>query len=193
MSTPVLQKEQRIPRRERKPAPLTASRAELLSRGSDADFRTLVHSMLAFSTRLESVRAGFARLVGLTPIQYTMLISVSHLESDGAVSVNMLADHLQLSGAFVTIETGKLLRKGLLTKEPDSGDRRRVSLKTTPTARALLESLSPTQVAVNDVLFDFLDASGFRQLLKMARQMPSSANRALSLLHYLAEDKEPAR
>lgn len=190
MSAVLLRKGRKIPPRMRKSAPLTVSRPQLLGKGSDADFRTLVHGMLAFSTRLESVRAGFARLVGLTPIQYTMLISVSHLESDGDVSVNMLADHLQLSGAFVTIETGKLLRKGLLTKEPDRGDRRRVTLKTTAKARRLLESLAPTQVAVNDVLFGFLDARGFRQLLEIARHLPARAGRALSLLHYLAGDVE---
>ncbi len=190
MSAQTMLAEHQAPRRERKPAPLTISRPELLRGGADAEFRTLVHGLLAFSTRLESVRAGLARFVGLTPIQYTTLISVHHLEGDGDVSVNNLAGHLQLSGAFVTIETGKLLRKGLLTKQPDRSDRRRVSLKTTAKGRALLESLAPTQVAVNDVLFDFLDTSGFRQLLRMTRQMPSCADRALALLRYLSEKRE---
>ncbi len=173
----------------RKPNPvgLTVSRPEVLPGGSDAEFRTLVHGMLAFAGRLESVRAGFARLVGLSPIQYTVLISIAHLENNGDVSVNMLADHLQLSGAFVTIETGKLLKKGLLTKQQHRRDRRRVSLKSTAKARRLLRSLSPTQVAVNDVLFEFLDAPRFRQLLGLVDPMTSCGDRALALLNYLSE------
>ena len=170
--------------------PITVSRSELVSDDSDADFRRLVHGLLAFAARLESVRGGFARLVGLTGIQYTLLISVSHLEGGGEVGVNMLADHLRLSGAFVTIETGKLLKLGLLTKRQDQSDRRRVSLKTTAKARGLLRSLAPTQVAVNDALFEFLDEDGFRQLLGMVDGMTSCGNRALALLNYLSEGRE---
>jgi DNA-binding MarR family transcriptional regulator len=177
-------------RRARKPAPLTVSRPELLDRGSDAEFRKFVHGLLAFASRLESVRAGFARLVGLTPIQYTVLISVAHLETSGDVSVNMLADHLQLSGAFITIETGKLLKQGLLTKDPDPADRRRVSLRTTAKARSLLGSLAPTQVAVNDLLFEFIDGPMFRQLTGLLDSMGACGERALALLNYVLENQE---
>src|SRR5262249_49705968 len=111
--------------------PLTVSRPELLIDGSDLEFRAFVHGMLAFSARLEGVRSGFAAFLGLTGIQYTILISVSHLLHQGEVSVSMIAEHLHVSGAFVTIETGKLLKMGLVTKRPDPQDRRRVSLSIT--------------------------------------------------------------
>lgn len=174
-------------------APLTVSRPELLSAGSDADFRKLVHGLLAFATRLESVRAGFARIIGLSPIQYTIMISVAHLESDGDISVNMLAEHLQLSGAFITIETTKLVKLGLLTKHPDRRDRRRVSLKTTAKARSLVKSLAPVQTPVNDLLFEFLDASAFRELLDILDPMIACADRALNLLHYRSREGLAAR
>jgi DNA-binding MarR family transcriptional regulator len=172
--------------------PATVSRPELLNNGSDADFRRLVHGLLAFAARLESVRAGFARLVDLTPIQYSVLISVSHLGTQGDVNVNALADHLQLSGAFVTIETGKLLKQGLLTKQQDRSDRRRVRLKTTPKARRLLRDMAATQVAVNDVLFDFLDAPAFRQLLTLLERMNACGDRAVALLNYFSDARRNA-
>ena len=171
-------------------APLTVSRPELLPGGADADFRALVHGMLAFAGRLQSVRDGLARIIGLTGIQYTVLISVRHLQANGDVSVTMVADHLQLSGAFVTIEIGKLVKRGLLTKRPDPKDRRRVSLRTTAKGRNLLNSLAPTQVAVNDVLFEFLDRPGFRQLLGMLEGMISCGDRALGLMDYLSERRK---
>lgn len=192
MNTQMLSHSRRRRKLERPAAPLTVSRPELLPGGSDAEFRALVHGLLAFSSRLESVRAGLARCIGLTPIQYTILISVAHLETSGGVSVNQLAAHLQLSGAFITIETGKLLKQSLLTKRPDAADRRRVSLNTTLKARHLLASLAPTQVAVNDVLFAFLDAASFSRLREMADSMNSCANRALSLLSYLSESERLA-
>jgi DNA-binding MarR family transcriptional regulator len=170
--------------------PLTVSRPDLLQDGSDAEFRRLVHGLLAFAARLESARDGLARNIGMTGIQYTVLISVAHLEKRGGVSVAMVAEHLQLSGAFVTIETGKLANRGLLSKAPDAADRRRVSLKTTAAGRRLLESLAPTQRQVNDVLFEFLDARRFRQLVGMLDSMVSCGDRALSLLEYLDSGKE---
>ena len=174
-------------------APLTVSRPELLSAGSDADFRKLVHGLLAFATRLESVRAGFARIIGLSPIQYTMVVSIAHLEGNGDVSVNMLAEHLQLSGAFITIETTKLVKLGLLTKQPDRQDRRRVSLKTTAKTRGLIKSLAAVQTPVNDLLFGFLDAAAFRELLGMIDPMIACADRALNLLHYRSTERLAAR
>jgi DNA-binding MarR family transcriptional regulator len=165
--------------------PLTVSRRALLKGGSDAEFRRLVHGLLAFAARLGSVRDGLARAVGLTGVQYTVLISVAHLEQRGVVSVAMVAEHLQLSGAFVTIETGKLAQRRLLTKAQDARDRRRVSLKTTAAGRKLLESLAPTQRAVNDVLFEFLDARRFRAMAGMLDGMVTCGDRALSLLDYL--------
>lgn len=177
-------------RTNRAAAPLTVSREELLRDGSDGEFREMLHGLLAFCSRLESVRGGLARAVGLTPIQYTILISVAHLETAGGVNVNQLATHLQLSGAFITIETGKLLSLGLLTKEPDRADRRRVSLKTTEKGRQLLESLAPMQVAVNDVLFEFLDAAGFRRLRGMVEEMTACGDRALALMSYLSQERE---
>ena len=166
--------------------PLTVSRPELLIDGSDRDFRALVHGMLAFAARLEAVRTGFAGIIGLTGIQYTILISVSHLERVGDVSVSMIAAHLHLSGAFVTIETGKLLKLGLLTKRPDQHDRRRVCLGITRKGAGLLRRLAPVQARVNDVLFEFLDAAQFRHFRGLVDRMTECGDRAVALLEYLA-------
>jgi DNA-binding MarR family transcriptional regulator len=165
--------------------PLTVTRPELLINGSDRDFRALVHGMLAFSARLEAVRAGFAGVIGLTGIQYTILISVRHLQHVGPVSVSMIAAHLHISGAFVTIETGKLLKLGLLTKQPDPKDRRRVSLSITKKGAGLLHRLARTQAQVNDVLFDFLDAAQFRQFRTLVDRMTECGDQAVALLEYL--------
>ena len=172
---------------------LTVSRPELLANGSDARFRSSVHGMLAFAARLEAVRDGFAALLGLTGIQYTILISISHLQRDGEVTVGAVAGHLHLSGAFVTIETGKLLRLGLITKIQDLKDRRRVCLRVTRSGRLLLLRLAPVQIRVNDVLFDFLSADQFRALGLMIDRIVACGDRALSLLDFLSKDSFESR
>jgi len=134
------------------------------------------------------VRDGFATLVGLTGIQYTILISISHLHADGDVTVSAVAGHLHLSGAFVTNETGKLLRLGLITKVQDLNDRRRVCLAVTSPGRELLSNLAPVQIPVNDVLFDFLSAQQFRALGPLIDRIVACGDRAISLLDYLSKD-----
>ncbi len=167
--------------------PLTISRPELQINGSDQDFRAFVHGMLAFAARLGAVRTGFAAAIGLTGIQYTILISVSHLEPLGEVSVSRVAEHLHVSGAFVTIECGKLLKLGLLTKQPDPQDRRRVCLSITKKGAELLQRLAPLQAQVNDVLFGFLDGEKFRQFRGMVDRMTECGDQAVALLKFLGK------
>lgn len=168
--------------------PLTVSRPELLVNGSDSQFRAFVHGMLAFAARLEGVRNGFAALLGLTGIQYSILITISHLQGEGDVTVGAVADQLHLSGAFVTNETGKLLHMGLITKVQDLKDRRRVCLGITSRGRELLCELAPVQVPVNDVLFEFLDSEQFRAIGPLVDRIVASGDQAISLLDYLSQN-----
>jgi DNA-binding MarR family transcriptional regulator len=154
--------------------------------GSDDAFRAFVHGLVAVAVRLEKFRSGFADLIGLSGVQYTILISISHLQTDRSVSVKQVADYLSLSGAFVTTETGRLLKKGLIRKEPDGTDQRRVRLTVTDEGMARLEALAPVQREVNDVLFGCLSAEQFRELRAVVPKIVLSAGHALRLLRYHA-------
>jgi len=173
--------------------PLTVSRPELLVQGSDRAFRSLVHGLFGFLARHEAVRAGHGARIGLVGIEYTVLISIGHLSAEeGQVSVNRLAEHLYLSGAFVTTLTNQLLKHGLIHKTPDPADRRRVLLEISQEGWARLAELAPVQRKVNDVQFDCLSAAEFQQLLSMVNRLIESSNRALSLQTYYAGGGEGA-
>ena len=171
----------------RKP-PLTISRPEMLVAGSDRPFRHLVHALFGFLARHEAVRAGHGACIGLVGIEYTVLISIGHLSAqENEVSVNRVADHLYLSGAFVTNVTNQLLKRGLIYKRPDPNDRRRVRLEISPEGWNKLAELAPVQRIVNDVQFDCLSAEEFKQLSDMVDRLIDSSNRALRLQAYLVE------
>lgn len=170
-------------------AALTVSRPELLVDGSDAQFRRLVHSLFGFLVRHQTLREGHAAVIGLAGIEYTTLISIRHLAAQGDVHVRAVADHLHLSGAFVTTVTNKLEAKGLITKASHPGDRRRISLNVTAHGVELLERLAPTQSQVNDVQFDCLSARDFHALLDMVQRLVGSSDRAIALQRYLADSK----
>lgn len=179
--------------RERTNLPLTIGRPELLDDGSDARFRQLVHRLLAFAGRLEAVRAGLGQRIGLSAIQYTILICIAHLQGEDGVGVKEIADHLGLSGAFVTIEAGKLADAGLVAKRPNPQDRRRVLLTVTAAARARLDDLAPQQRPINDALFAGLSREDFDRLGRIAGHLVADADHALALLDSLGGAQCKAR
>ena len=169
--------------------PLTVTRDALLVDGSDTQFRQLIHRLLAYASSLEAIRAGLGEMIGLSGIQYTMLVCIAHLQGDRGVGVKEIARHLSCSGAFVTIETGKLADLGLLEKCPNPADKRRVLITVTKRAREYLTELAPVQRKVNDTLFASLDGPGFDHLCRLAETLGADARNAQSLVEFLAETK----
>lgn len=165
--------------------PLTVSRPELLSQGSDRQFRHLVHSLFGFAAHHERIRGGHAKVIGVSGIEYTVLISVAHLSREGDVNVKTVADHLYFSGAFITAVVKRLLELGLVNKATDPSDRRRVSLTVSAKGRAALERLAPSQRRVNDVEFGCLSRDEFEFLTAIIDRLIASGARAVALQNYL--------
>lgn len=186
-------KRQQVTNKRVRKAPLTVGRRELLVRGSDEMFRNFIHDFLAFSERVMAVRAGFGELSGITGIQYTVLVSIAHLQAHGPVSINMVANHLHFSGAFITTVTKQLEQQGLILKNRDSSDQRRAALMTTTRADELLDRLAPVQRQVNDKLFEKLTHEEFQQLAGWMNALVECGDNAISLLEYLKQTSASER
>lgn len=171
--------------------PLTVSRPELLVNGSDAEFRKLVHNLFGFFAQHERIRAGHGRTMGLAGIEYTVLIAILHLSAQGEVNVKTVADHLHLSGAFITTTTRKLLQLGLIHKTVDTVDRRRVTLTVSGKGRVALEKLAPMQRRINDVEFGCLSREEFRTLNNLIERLIVCSDRAVALQTYLHSGRSP--
>ncbi|MDK3018864.1 MarR family winged helix-turn-helix transcriptional regulator [Pseudodonghicola flavimaris] len=169
---------------------LTVSRGSLIVGGSDLAFREMLHNLLAFSVRLEQIRGRFAAHIGLTGPQYTILITIRQLQALGDVGVGRVAEHLALTPTFVTTETKKLVKLGVLEKQPDPQDLRRVKLRVTPLGEARLRDLAPVQREINDQLFEPVTPENFQVLHDLAAELRHSAERALLLSDYLSRDEE---
>jgi DNA-binding MarR family transcriptional regulator len=176
-------------RARKKSLPLTASRPALLARGSDAEFRRLIHDLIAYGHKLDACRDAFAAIAGISGAQYEILMLVSR--ADG-LSIGEVAVRLHRSGAFITIEANKLVAQGILDKAADRADGRRVLLKVTAKGFALLERLAPYQRRINDVLFGFVDAKRFRELRALAAELVARGDRAVAMLELLLHEAEAA-
>lgn len=164
-------------------SPLTVSRDELLVGGSDRIFREMLHRILTFSALIQANRDRLGRHIGLSGTQYTALISIAHMESE-EIGIAQLAEHLDLSGAFVTTTVNKLVTAGLVAKTSNAQDRRRIILSVTPKAHEMLTRLTEIQVPVNDIIFRDISRE---QMLELARVMPqliTGAKASLALMDF---------
>src|SRR5688572_22954921 len=99
--------------------PATVSRPALLVKGSDAEFRRLIHDLIAYGHRLDACRDAFAAIAGISGVQYEILMLISRAEG---LAVGEVAARLHRSGAFITIEANKMAERGILDKGSDPAD-----------------------------------------------------------------------
>lgn len=163
-----------------------ARRAAQAPQASDQVLRQMIHDTLAFSARLNGIRNRLGQSIGLSGTAYSILISVRHLQEEDGVGVNQVAEHLHLSGAFVTIEVNKLIEAKLVRKKSNPDDRRRVLLTVTPSALGLLNELAAVEAPANGELFGTLTAEEFDVLRKVMRKLVGSAGKAISLIEHLS-------
>jgi DNA-binding MarR family transcriptional regulator len=175
--------------RSRKKAPLTVSRPALLAQGSDAEFRGLIHDLIAYGHKLDACRDAFAAIAGISGAQYEILMLVSRADD---LSIGEVAARLHRSGAFITIEANKLAAGGILEKAADPSDGRRVLLRMNAYSVEMLERLAPYQQRINDVLFEFVDAKRFRELRALAAELVARGDRAVAMLELLIQEAEAA-
>jgi MarR family transcriptional regulator, organic hydroperoxide resistance regulator len=142
--------------------PLSVTRPEILIDGSDREFRRLIHRMLIGQARLAAVRECIAERIGVSGTQYTMLMSVLHLQGTAGVSIGALADYLEVTGPHVTGIVGKLVAGGFVRKAVNPKDRRGVLVKLTPAGwKKLLQAFAFIS-AVNDRLFEGVGREEYR-------------------------------
>jgi len=136
-----------------KPVTLTARDYRAL-----AEFRHALRQFLAFSEEA-------AAKAGLTPAQHQALLAIKGMPAEGQVSVGELAQWLGVRHHSCVGLVERLVALGLIAKQADPADRRRVFLQLTAKAERKLAALS---AAHRDELRRRAGAMG--QLLKAIRQ-----------------------
>lgn len=169
--------------------PRTTSRDELLdAAGNDADFRRLIYGIFTMSVNFDRIRERMATALGLSGIQYHILMVVAELSAEQPVTVSAVAERLHTSGAYVTMETKKLMRRGLLDKKPNPEDGRSVILVLTPEGRESVDAFAPYLRDINDTLFDDMGPETFAQFRAIVGHMVRTSNRAADLAERIARE-----
>lgn len=171
----------------------TVSSEALLVDGSDAAYRRMIHNLMAVGNSVDVLRAGFAKLIGITAPQHEILMLIYRTNDGNGIGVGELASLVKLTNAFIATETNKLSAAGLVQKVSDKADRRRVTLRVTALGRRKLAFLSSYQRQVNDVLFACFDAKAFRNFSRYLEQVLPCSERAGDLVKLLARGVERSK
>lgn len=167
--------------------PLTVGRPELLADGTDQEFRSFLHAFMIFSRRLEAIRSHLAHHIGVSAPQYEILSHLRESAVSSGLTVNEAAERLHCSGAFITTETGKLCRAGLVLRKRDPADARKVRLTLSDLCERRFRKMASLQQQLNDALFASLTARQFRVLGAAFQNLINDGDRAIALAEFQAK------
>ena len=109
--------------------------------GSLADLRYQIRRFLR-------AREVAARVVGVEPQQYLLMLQIKGLEGRGATTtIGALAERLQIQHHAAVQLIDRLVRRGLVERRHEAVDRREVVIGLRPSGEAVLDRLARDSVA----------------------------------------------
>jgi len=160
--------------------PTTITLPPMLKSGGDVAFRETLYLMALTFGRLHTCREAFGRALELTSSQFIVLIGTAYQQGGAGVSIRALADHTQLAATHVTTEVGRLIDKGLLTKEASTLDRRSVLVRLSPKGEDAIRAINPLLRRVNDLLFADVSREEFAAVSSFLERFALNSEYALA-------------
>ena len=160
--------------------PPTITLPSMLKSGGDVAFRETLYLMALTFGRLHTCREAFGRVLDLTASQFIVLIGTAYQQGSDGVSIRALADHTQLAATHVTTEVGRLIGKGLLTKQASMLDRRSVLVRLSPKGEDTIRTVNPLLRRVNDLLFAHVSREDFAAVSSFLERFALNSEYALA-------------
>lgn len=149
----------------------TVTLPALIADGTDRDFRQMIYALLTVAIRFDRLRERVGQMIGLSGLQYHILMVVDDQSAARPVGVGAVAGALHVSGAYITMETAKLVKKGLLAKRTNPRDRRGVVLSLTPKGRRTVRMAVPHLRRINDRMFARMTRADFESFRRIMQNM----------------------
>ena len=173
-------------------SPTTITLPSMLKSGSDVAFRETLYLMALTFGRLHTCREAFGRAIDLTASQFIVLIGTAYQQGSEGVSIRALADHTQLAATHVTTEVGRLIEKGLLTKQASMLDRRSVLVRLSSMGEAAIRTVNPLLRRVNDLLFADVSREEFAAVSSFLERFALNSEYALAEIRRFERERSSA-
>lgn len=167
--------------------PLTISRPDLREGESDARFRQTLYRLIEAASRLSGLREGFGRHIQLTASQFLVIVAAAYHDASGGITIIGLSQSIGLAPPHVTTEVGRLIRRGLLEKQPHERDRRSVLVRLSPAGRVAIERVLPVVRQINDVLFDGISAEDLATARRVSEALIRNSDYAALALRQILD------
>jgi DNA-binding MarR family transcriptional regulator len=131
----------------------------------DADYQAVGAFRLALR-RFAAFSESSAREVGLTAQQHQALLAIRTHPRPEPMTISELAQALLIKNHSAVELVGRLVEGDLVTRTPSEADRRRILLRLTPRAEAMLETVTRRNIAELTST-----APIFRELLKTLKRI----------------------
>lgn len=160
----------------------TVGLPELLEEGSDLAFRALVADLFAAVAGMQALRRALAARVELSAGAFSVLLATRHLQTQGAVAIRTLAQHLHAAPANVTADVNSLVQAGLIRKRDHPEDSRSVDVALTAKGERVLDDLAPLLQRINDRLFAGNTRAGIAAVAKFLKHLAVESKHAVRLV-----------
>jgi len=156
--------------------PLTISLDTFVKNGSDRAFRQLIFELTGLRNQMQRHSDQFARYIGTNNAQFHVIMIMAGTPD---LTVSQIAQLMNVTSQFVTIEIGRLIRKGIVEKRPNESDRRSSFLNLTPKGKNLVRELAPVLRRANNLHFRSLTEERARTLTEMLHAIIEDGRRVI--------------
>lgn len=132
----------------------------------DRAVRDFIWNIVEIHSQIEEIHKSWAQLLGITEPQWLILMAIDELDEGRGVSGIAVANKLRIHPAFVTNQTKKLEKMGLLARVTSPDDARFLQISLTEKARAEITKLSIKRQALNSTIFGGLDEESLAYINK---------------------------
>ena len=168
-----------------RPSP-SSSREALLDGDGDQTLRRTIHNLFSAGSMLEELRGIMGELLELTGVQYQILMVIARLQDMSGVTIKDVSIQLRVVPSHVTVEVGKMAKRGFIEKLPNASDGRSVLLALTDKGVNAIEQVTPFTRKVNDSLFEGFSRQDFLTLATLLGQFVSNAETTVATTIYQA-------
>jgi len=156
--------------------PLTISLDAFVKNGSDRAYRKLIFELMGLQYQMQRHSDQFARYIGTNNAQFHVIMIMAGASD---LTVSQIAQLMNVTSQFVTIEVGRLIRKGIVEKRANESDRRSSFLNLTPKGKNLVRELAPVLRRANNLHFRSLTDERARTLTEMLHAIIEDGRRVI--------------
>lgn len=172
--------------------PLSVTKPALLPNGSDAMLRRVLYDLFALSAHIQAARKEFSKKIGVAAPQYIILRFIAERHRRGGTTVTEISKSLHMHNSFVVLQTGLLVKKGILKRIRNPRDKRSVLLSLSKKGEALIIGVSPVTRKANDEFFGWMSRKEFEVFSAVLARLVQQAEVAFNTVK-LAPPVSPRR